>query len=184
MFLAQLWLPILVSGVLVFVASSIIHMALKWHRFEYRALSNEEAVRAAIRAGNAAPGQYIVPYCAEMKDLGTPEMQKKFAEGPVAFLTLRPVGPPRMGKPLALWFLYSVLVAAFAGYVAAHTLAAGAGFAQVCRVVGTVAFVAYSGGSVQMGIWMGKPWSSVAMEVLDGLIYGLLTGAAFGWLWH
>lgn len=184
MFLAQLWIPILASAVLVFVASSLIHMVIKWHQADYRGLSNEDVVRSAIRAGNAAPGQYVVPYCREMKEMAAPEMQAKFREGPNAFIMLRPAGPPDMGRPLALWFLYSVAIAVLAAYVASKTLHADATFGQVLRVVSILSFLAYSGGSVQMGIWMGKPWPSVAKDVLDGLIYGAITGATFAWLWR
>ena len=182
-FLAQLWMPIILSAVAVFVASSLIHMVLKWHNSDYRKLPNEDSVRAAIRAGNPAPGQYVVPHCLGMKEMQTPESQQKFVEGPVGFITLRPNGLPRMGGTLALWFLFTLAVGVIAAYVAAKTLPTGATFGQVCRVVGTLSFLAYTGGSVTNGIWMGKPWSSVAKDVVDGLIYGALTGAVFGWLW-
>ena len=42
-FLAQLWMPIVLSAVLVFAASSLIHMVLKWHNADYRPLANEDA---------------------------------------------------------------------------------------------------------------------------------------------
>ncbi len=50
--LAQLWLPILISTVLVFFASALINMVLKfWHTPDYSGFSNEDEVRAAIRKG-------------------------------------------------------------------------------------------------------------------------------------
>ena len=49
--LQQLLFPILLSAVLVFVMSSLIHMVLKWHNTDYRKISNGDAVRAAISAG-------------------------------------------------------------------------------------------------------------------------------------
>ena len=36
--LAALWLPILLSAVIVFVVSSILHMALPFHKNDYRQL--------------------------------------------------------------------------------------------------------------------------------------------------
>ena len=50
-------------------------------------------------------------------------------------------------------------------------------------ISGTVAFLAYAGGHLPDAIWWGKPFSNAWKEVLDGLIYGLLTAGAFGWLW-
>lgn len=184
MFLAHLWIPIVVSAVLVFVASSIIHMVIKWHQGDYRGFPNEDAVRSALGSASAAPGEYFVPYCSDMKAMATPEMQRKFVEGPVAWVTVRAAAAPSMGKPLALWFVYILAVSVIAGYVAAKGIPAGAPFRTVWAVAGTVAFVAYAGGSVQSGIWWGKPWGSVAKDVIDGLIYGLITGATFAWLWR
>ena len=37
-----LWLPILVSAVLVFVASSVIHMATPWHAGDYRSVPDAD----------------------------------------------------------------------------------------------------------------------------------------------
>jgi hypothetical protein len=181
--IAQLWLPILVSGVLVFIASSLIHMVFKWHNAEYRPLANEDEVRAALRAGSPAPGLYVMPYCMDMKAMGTPEMTKKFEEGPVAFVTMRASGPPRMGGALVAWFVFTLGVASVAAYLAGKTLAPTADAGQVCRVVALLCFAAYGGGSITAGIWMGKPWSSVAKELLDAAIYAALTAATFAWLW-
>jgi hypothetical protein len=30
---------------------------------------------------------------------------------------------------------------------------------------------------------MGRPWSATIKELIDGLIYGMMTAGAFGWLW-
>ncbi len=181
--LGQLWIPILASAVGVFVASSLIHMVLKWHNSDYRKIANEDEVRSAIRASGAAPGQYVMPHCAEMKDMQKPEMQEKFKQGPVAFLTLIPPGPPTMGKALGLWFAFTLGVSIALAYLASRTLPQGASFMQVCRLVGIVALLAYAGGSVANGIWMGRPWKSVAKDVADGVIYGLVSAVLFAWLW-
>src|SRR3982751_3411143 len=108
--LGSLWLPIVLSAVLVFIVSSVIHMVPKYHAGDYRPLPNEEAIRAAIRSGNPEPRQYIFPYAGGMREMETPEMQQKFREGPVGVLNLRRPGPVQMGAPLARWFLFSLLV--------------------------------------------------------------------------
>ncbi len=118
--LAQLWIPIVLSAVLVFLASSVIHMLLKWHNGEYRKLPNEDAVRDAIRAGAAGPGQYGIPHCQEMKEMQSPEMMRKFTEGPVALLVLRAPGPPKMGGALLKWFIYGLAVALIVACLAAR----------------------------------------------------------------
>ena len=181
--LAHLWIPILLSAVCVFAASSLIHMVVKWHASEYRPLSNEDDVRAAIRKGSAGPGQYVLPHCGDMKDMDKPEVKQKYQEGPVGFLVIVPNGAPAMGAALGKWFAYTALVAFMAAYLASRTLAPGTHYLQVFRVVGAVSFLTYGFGSIQMGIWMGKPWSSVLKDLADALIYGLLSAGVFGWLW-
>ena len=182
-FIAQLWLPIIVSAVLVFIASSLIHMVFKWHNADYHKFANEDAVRAALRGSSPAPAEYSVPYCADMKDMKSPEMMKKFEEGPIAWITVRPNGAPQMGGLLGMWFVYTLVLGVIAAYVAHKTLGPEANFLQVCRVVSALTFLAYVGGSVQLGIWFGKPWGSVAKDVLDGAIYAAITAVTFAWLW-
>lgn len=185
-FVAHLWLPIVVSAVLIFIASSLIHMVIQWHKADYNKLANEDEVRAALRESNAAPAQYVIPYCADMKAMQLPEMQKKFIDGPIAFITLRPPGAPKMGGALGMWFAYTLAISAIAAYVAHKALmpmGTEVNFLQVCRVASAIAFVAYGGGSVQQGIWMGKPWASVAKELADAAIYAAITGVTFAYLW-
>jgi hypothetical protein len=181
--LGQLWLPILLSAVLVFVASSIIHMVLTYHRSDYTPLPNEDAVRAAIRSGNPAPAQYVIPYCASPKEMGSPEMVRKFTEGPVGVLNLKRPGVYGMGTSLIQWFVFSLVVSLFLAYVASHALPSGAPYLKVFQVVGTVGFLAYAAGQLPAAIWMGKPWAIAWKEVFDGLVYGLVTAGVFGWLW-
>lgn len=181
--LVQLWLPILGSAIAVFVLSSLVHMVFKWHNSDYLALANEGEVAAAIRKSNPAPGQYILPHCVDMKAMKAPEFQQKFRDGPVGMLVLKAPGAPNMGRALTQWFLYTLVIGVFAGYVASRTLPAGTAFASVFRLIATVAFLTYVGGSVQQGIWMGKPWRSVAKEGLDGLLNAAATGTVFGCLW-
>ncbi|HET6725647.1 MAG TPA: hypothetical protein VFH85_06550 [Gammaproteobacteria bacterium] len=181
--IAQLWLPTLLSAVGVFIASSILHMLLKfWHGSDYQELPNENEVAAAIRNGRAKAGMYMMPYC-HMEDMKKLETKVKFKDGPVGVLLLRRPGPMRMGRSLIQWFVYSLIVSVFCAYIAASTLTVGAPLIQVFRVVGTIGFMAYAFASIPTGIWVGQPWKVVCKEVIDGLIYGLVTGALFGWLW-
>lgn len=178
-----LLLPALLSGVLVFIASSVIHMVLKLHHSDYKKLSNEDEVRAAIRKGSPAPGQYVTPHCGDMKEMASPEMQKKYVDGPIAVITLRANGPIQMGPLLGKWFVYSVVVALLAGYVGRVALAPNADFMHVFRVVGAAAWLGFAWQSPADAIWMGKPWAATAKTLFDGFVYAAATGAMFAWLW-
>jgi hypothetical protein len=181
--LAQLWLPILLSAVFVFVASAFVHMVFKWHQPDYLKLPNEDDVRAAIRKGAPAPGQYSMPHCVGPQDAQKPETRQKFADGPVAMMWVLPNGMPSMGRMLGQWFTLNLVVALLIAYVAANTLATGAAAGHVLRVTASIGFLAYAVGSVSDGIWFGRPWRVVAKDLLDALAYAFAGGAAFAWLW-
>jgi Flp pilus assembly protein TadB len=180
--LAALWLPVIVAAVIVFVASSIMHMLLPYHRSDYNQLPDEDKVRSALRSANLKRGVYIFPYCTH-KDMKSPAIAEKYKEGPVGFLTIFPNGQPVMPKFLAQWFGYCLLIGFFVAYLTAHTVGLGAHYLVVFRVAGTAAFLAYGLGHLSNGIWKGQMWSTTLKEVFDGLVYGLLTAGTFGWLW-
>lgn len=180
--LTALWLPILLSAVMVFVASSLIHMVLPYHRSDYRQLPDEDKLRAALRSAGLQPGLYHFPFCTH-KEMNSAAAQEKFKQGPVGRITVFPNGPPALPKFLSLWFGYSLVTGVFVAYLTGHTVAPGADYLGVFRVAGTAGFMAYGLGNLSNGIWKGQPWSATLKEVFDGLVYGLLTAGTFGWLW-
>lgn len=181
--IAALWLPILVSAVIVFIASSIIHMGPLWHRGDCPQLPEQDRIQDALRPFALRPGEYMLPRGKDMKEMKSPEFVEKLRRGPVVLMTVVPNGPINMGKALGQWFVYTLVVGIFAAYVAGATLGAGDDYLSVFRVAGTTAFIAYAVGLWQQSIWYARPWSTTAKLTLDGLIYGLLTGGVFGWLW-
>lgn len=181
--ITALWLPIVLSAVIVFVASSIVHMVLGYHKSDYKRLPSEEGALDGLRKEALSPGVYVFPYCASPKEMGAPEMVEKYRKGPVGMLTVLPSAPPAMGQHLAMWFIFSLIVGVFVAYLAGRTLSAGAHYLAVFRVAGTTAFLAYGLGHMVDSIWDGRPWSATMKYIFDGLVYGLLTAGVFGWLW-
>jgi nucleoside recognition membrane protein YjiH len=181
--ISALWLPILLSAVIVFVASSILHMLLPFHRSDYHKLPEEDKVLDTLRGAGVNPGRtYHFPYCTH-KEMKSPQAIERFKRGPVGLLTVIPSGPPAMGKYLGLWFLYCLLVGVFVAYLTGRTLSPGTPYLQVFRVAGTTAFLGYAFGQIQDSIWKGQAWSVTLKHLFDGLLYGLLTAGTFGWLW-
>jgi hypothetical protein len=178
--LSSLWLPILVSAVFVFITSNILWMALPfWHRSDSGKLPDENTVLGGL--ASAKSGQYVVP-CLDWGK-ATPEQKEEMQRGPIAFVLVRNPGDFNMGKVLVLWFLYLLVVSFFVAYVACHTLASGAKYLAVFRIVGAAGFLTYGLRTVSDAIWYGKPWKVVIKETIDGLIYSLMMAGAFGWLW-
>jgi hypothetical protein len=181
--LLALWLPIVLSAVIVFIASSIIHMAPLWHNNDYPPVPNEEALRAAVGPLAIPPGDYMIPRATSHNAYKTPEFQEKIRQGPVLIMTVLRNEAMGMAQPLILWFLYCLVVSVFAAYIAGRALPTGTDYLQVFRFAGATAFLGYALALWQMSIWYRRAWSATIKSTFDGLIYALLTAGTFGWLW-
>lgn len=178
--LTSLLLPLVLSAVLVFIASSIIHMFLGYHKNDLAPMPNEEVARAALRV---PPGDYAVPYAGSMAAMKAPEYTQKLQQGPIAFVTVAPPSAAGMGRSLALWFVFCLVVSLFAAYIAGRALAPGADYLQVFRFAGASAFAGYVLGQWPATIWYHRSAMANLRNTFDGLIYALLTAGTFGWLW-
>ena len=181
--ITALWLPIVLSAVLVFIASAIIHMVLRYHRSDFRKLPNEESLLEALGAEELPPGNYVFPHAGSPKEMGSPKMLKKYEKGPVGLMNVIPNGPPALGKQLAQWFVYCLVVGACVAYLTGRSLDADAHYLAVFRIAGTTAFLCYSGSVAVESIFKGQTWSSACKNIFDGFVYATLTAGAFGWLW-
>ena len=180
----SLWLPILASAVVVFVASAIIHMALPIHRNDFQKLPDEDGVLASLRKFAVTPGDYMFPRPDSPKAMKDPAFLAKWSQGPVGMMTVMKTGAaPSMGKPLAFWFLFCVVVSVFAACITGSALPANAPFASAFHFAALTAFVGYALGLWPNTIWYGRSLTTTLKSNIDGLIYALLTGAVFGWLW-
>jgi hypothetical protein len=183
-FLTQLWLPILLAAVFVFLVSSIFHMAIPIHKNDHRKMPGEDEILALMREKGVGPAQYMFPNAESMKEMATPEMKKKWEQGPIGILRVMTPGDFNMGKNLGLWYLYCAVVGLFAAFAAWHGVGGASDeYVPVFRLVATVAIAAYSVASVVDSIWKGQAWSITAKFVLEGVVYGLVTAGTFAWLW-
>ena len=181
--ITSLLLPILLSAVAVFIISSIIHMALGYHKNDFTGLPSEKQVMDDLRKYNIPPGDYHFPRANSMKEMSTPEFIEKMKQGPVGMITIMKSGPPNMTKELIMWFIYSLIVGIFAAYVAGRALGPEAHYLAVFRFAGVTAFVGYGLALLQNSIWYKRNWAATLKSMFDGLIYALFTGGIFGWLW-
>lgn len=182
---SSLVLPILISAIVVFVASSIIHMVLPYHKGDMRMIpaSKEAEVLEALRRLNLQPGDYGAPHPGSMAGMKDPAFVAKMTKGPRVLMTISPGGPVSMAPSLALWFVNIVVVNVFAAYVTGRAAAPGADYLTVFRFIGTTAFMGYSLALLHDSIWYRRPWSKTGKLIFDGLVYALLTAGVFGMMW-
>ena len=104
-----------------------------------------------------------------MKEMGTPEHLAQLNQGPVGMVTILPNGPPALGKNLAVWFAFSILISvgiSFRHRPALHKRAmllafialVGPALARIARFpvfaeVG-LAFVPVTHSSLMLAIWV------------------------------
>lgn len=179
----SLLVPILVSAVAVFVLSSIIHMAMPWHRTDYVAVPDEDGLMRAMRPFNLPPGDYMIPRPKSGADMKSAEFLAKHAAGPVAIMTVRPNGAWNMGALMGSWFAFTVVVSGLVALLACTVYGPGAHDHAVFHLTALTSFIAYSMGAVPISIWYGRKWSTTLKNAFDSLIYGLTIGYIFSMMW-
>jgi hypothetical protein len=181
--LTSLLLVILAGAAAAFIASAIAWMVLPHHRSDYARLPDEDGTMAVLGTQDLKPGFYNFPHCKNWDDFKNEGIQKKFADGPIGFITILPSGMPPMGKNMLQQFIYYAVTGVFIAYVVSLSQPAGADYISVFRTTGAVAFLAYGFGSLPESIWYGKPWSVQLKHLADSLFYALMTAGVYGWLW-
>jgi hypothetical protein len=157
-------------------------MVVRHHESDWKGLPGEEGILDALRKARVPRGQYRFPW-AEARQMQTPEMRKKMAEGPAGFVVYWDRYEVPMGRNMILWFLYLLAVSFLVAYLAGLVLAPGAAASPVFRFVAVAGILAYAAAVVPRSIWWGQPWSATWKDVFDGIVYGLATALVFAWLW-
>ena len=158
-------------------------MLLGYHSNNFKQLPDEEGFRQSVGPLEFPPGEYMYPFAGSMKAMQSEEYINKMNEGPVGWLTVMPNGPYAMGKNLFAWFIYSIIVGIFAAYIGVNSLSADAEYLPVMRMIGAAAFGGYALALIQNSVWYSRSWLTTLKFSFDGLVYALVTGGIFGWLW-
>ncbi len=181
--IVSLWLPILLSAVVVFIISSVFHTVFTYHNSDFKKHPAEDQVMDDLRKYDTPPGDYMIPYTTDSKERGSEAFKEKMNKGPVLLATFYPSGEMGMGASLFLWFVYCLIISIFAAYITGHAVPPGSDYLAVFRFAGAVSFAGYSLALMQESIWFKKSWSATIKSMADGFIYALLTAGVFGWLW-
>jgi hypothetical protein len=183
-FLLALWLPILLSAAAVWVVSTIFGMPFLHHKNDWIGLgpAHENAFTEFLRKSGIKPGNYLFPDFRTREAMESEKVKKALEQGPVGHLSLwRP--PLGMGGKLAGCFVVYLVASTLIAYLASVTLPATAGFAKVFQVVGTAGVLAYSFSFIPNAVWFGAYRRTIVMSVIDGVVFGVMTGVIFAWRW-
>ena len=108
--------------------------------------------------------------------------KQRWDRGPHGMLTVWS-GPPNMGTSLPLTFVFYVVVSVFVAYLSSLALGDGPPFRTVFRVAGAAGVACYLLGGIPGHIWFDKSMRRLVTNAADNLVYGILTGLVFAWLW-
>ena len=181
--LSALWLPILLSAVIAWIVSALVWTVMPHHKTDFKQIPDEDDVLEAMRTGGLAPGSYFFPHAKDRGQMNDPDYKAKMEKGPMGTMIVMQPGPPSMGKPMVFQFVFFLLASVLIAYVGAASLAPGTPYLTVFRVIGTAAILAYAGSHAPRSIWFGRPWANTFKEVVDGVVYGLLTAGVFSSMW-
>jgi hypothetical protein len=173
-----LWLPIVLSGIALFFASWLAWMVMPHHKKEWQGLPNEDSFLAALKSAGVAAGQYVFPYC-KPEDWKSEAFRAKLQNSPNGNIVIWP-GPCNMGKNMLLTVIFFTVVSFTIAYLAAMAIPPTNDRWFIFRFVGTAGILVYASSNILNGIWFGR---KMLGDFIDGIAYGLITGAIFAWLW-
>ncbi|MEO2018485.1 MAG: hypothetical protein ABGZ53_29395 [Fuerstiella sp.] len=180
--LIALWLPILVSAVAIFFASFVSWVIIGHHIPDWAALPDQAENIRKLGELNLPTGRYVFP-CVRTKEEMEDEGNKALvANGPWGTINLWGTAT-NMGRNLGLTFFFYFVTAVFIAYLGTLALEPGAGFSKVFQVTGTAAILAHCFAFIPNNIWFGAPRRAIRMDVLDGIVYSIITGVIFGAMW-
>ena len=181
--LFDLWLPILLSTVAVFILHVLVWTALPHHKSDFKKLPDEDGTITAMRGRPPDPGAYMMPLAWTHADVRNPDIARKLSQGPGGFVTIVPSGMPTVGKKFGQIFVFFLVISVLVAYVTETAFAAGQPGMDVFRISATVAAMGHGTGVVTAAVYFGTPWSNTGKHVIDAVLYGIATGAIFAAMW-
>jgi hypothetical protein len=180
--LIPLWLPILLSAAAVWVISAVAWMALPHHKQDFIGLPDEDGFMDYIRKSGIKPGNYVFPDFRDREAMKSEKVEKALKEGPVGHLSVWQT-PVTMGGKLVATFIVYVVVSTLIAYLTRIALPGPAEFARVFQIAATAGILAYCFSFIPNALWFGAYKRTIVATVIDGIIYGAITGAIFAWFW-
>ena len=180
--LIPLWLPILLSAAAVWIASALVWMALPLHKQDFIGLPDEDAFMNFIRTSGIKPGNYAFPDSRDREVMKSEKVQEAWKEGPLGHLSVWQT-PCTMGGKMVATFIVYLVVGTLIAYLTRVALPGAAPFAKVFQVAATASILAYCFSFIPNALWFGSYKRTIVATFIDGIIYGLITGAIFAWRW-
>jgi hypothetical protein len=180
--LLPLWLPILLSAAAVWIVALVVWTALPHHKRDYIGLPDEDAFMDYVRKSGIKPGNYAFPDAHKPGAMKSEKVQKAWQEGPVGHFSLWPTPLTMGGKMIGTFIVYLVATTLIA-YLTRVAIPGPAEFAKVFQVAATAGILAYCFSFIPSALWWSSYKRTIVANIIDGILYGAITGAIFAWRW-
>ena len=181
--LAGLWIPIIVSAFAVLGTSCVVRVFIAQCLQNEKTLPEEDVTIEHLQKSGTGPGFYVFPGTHRRSSNAAEESrQQRIESGPWGTMNIR-ARQPNIGRTLLQSLTFCLVTSVFIAYLGTLALNPGDGFLRVFQVTGTAGILAYAFGGVPNAIWFGLDVRSTLIDVAGGIVYGLITGIAFGILW-
>lgn len=175
-------LPILLSGIAVFMASFLAWVVIGHHKRDWSELPEEEATIDLLQKSGTKAGQYAFPMLRTEKHMADESKLQRLESGPWGTVNVW-ARPASLSRNLLQSFVFYLTTSLFVGYLGTLSLDPGASFSRVFQVTGTAGILAYAFGGIPNAIWFGTHFRTALMDVIDGICFGLITGLIFASMW-
>lgn len=175
----DLWLPIVLSGLATHILSTLAWTVLPHHKPEWEKLPVEDDFYQLLAAKRVGPGQFMFPFAHGGSPESRTEEFRRKAAAHSGMLIIWPQ-PVTMGKAIAQTLIAFMVIAFVLGYLASLGLERGTSFSKVFQFVGTAGLLAHVSANFPHVFWFRR---RIAMEVLDGVAFALVTAVIFAYLW-
>jgi hypothetical protein len=178
--LAQLWLPIILSGVALFFASFLSWMVLGLHKPDWSKVPDEPALTKALIDCRLERGKsYMLPSCDDPARMKTKEFQDRLAAGPNGVFTIFPAGTG-MGMKLVLTFVYFLFTSLVLAYLGTIAFGPGEQFEELFRFFATAGLLTHLAAMVPQSIWFKN---RIVGHTIESVAYSLILGGIFAYFW-
>ncbi|GAB4549309.1 MAG: hypothetical protein Tsb0013_10460 [Phycisphaerales bacterium] len=179
----DLWLPIVLSTVIVFIASAVAWMAIpKWHQPDLKVLPDEATFAGDLGRHELAPGQYMWPNCGSSEEMKSDEFKRRWAEGPWGLLRVAGTRPS-FGVNLVVTFVYFLVVSVVVGFLASRAFGSGAGYYEVFGFCFLASALAHCTMNLPNSMFLMEPRRWMLTNLIDGFVFAMLTAGTFAGLW-
>ena len=176
--LISLILPIVLSSVALFFASFLSWMVLQLHKKDWKKLGNEDEFMDKVGKLDIAPGSYMFPGCESPEEMKSEGFKAKAAAGPNGVITIFP--DMKMGKQLALTYVYFLVMSFCIAYLATIALVPGEEFMKVFRFVATAGLMTFLPAIVAHSIWFAN---RIVGHIIESVVYAVIVGSIFAAMW-